>query len=970
MLELNAKEIAIIKAIHRNHKKLLENQMITHFGVYFEQSKHPEKLYSWIEKIEDSRLLANHYLDTIALSRAPSTISTLEKETAGSSYYFEKVKQLIPESIRNFLSDISSPNDNTLFNFVAAEVFSAALGKSITDILFDYFNNEFLGAPEDAQKEFNKNLEKQTEISNLIKKECERISIEIIKLFHFREMLLLGKISKSPIEPNARQEFIDRAKISNQSTETVHLAIEIYFARELSNIFNSGFKSFYRVHDVEIQSEHQSPLVKWINQMSESEKIRLAFTQEIQLKFMLLAKDFLLEKMNQQGVLARYPIIFSLLAGVILAPIVGVTMSIITGGAFLWAVAALSILVFALASIGTHLLIGKLSALTYKRSTDNRSHIQQSIDMINGEFLRLKKESSLKKETTSEIIENTRDFQKINQNFLLVTVGKEVARGSVSGWLREYASRYRHSKAIEIDLGDEYKELITQSRIQTQELIRSINHKKSTLLKKWIFDTMTYLRKEEHHSVIEEFELIPKIKEQVLEVVSQLNYIPPELLKFYSDSKEKGGLEGNESDFSHIKRFTPNYEKDKPQHNPYSHLCDTALNLFKKYEPLYASNCIFLGDPEYRQMLGIARRDQGEPITAENINIYLNNSYAFLLSLCHKIKPGLGLDPLQQSARVTDEFILYRMLLLKQLAAISESDNKEISNEVKIKIRLFIQKHFNQDTKIIFDDLENQMFLLNKEDQSSRIYKNNDHFEVLDTELDNILQAISLDIAYNSKNFTFIDVLGYFIDTFLKELGTQPAAIFAYGKAEQEINPQGTNYYLKTLTQYCENTDAFLQKYKTNKTLTATNILDCYEYNISLQVYRTQLRIVSSIKDINKLKATSETTEQIKLLLKSFQQLSEFAKRHCYSLKYDSSCYKLFKLIDTKTAQPNLSREWIKKLDAKEALIYMMDNLPNQLELSLGNNASMMFFSPVNRDKKEEQDNLEEHIVNTDLLPH
>lgn len=65
------------------------------------------------------------------------------------------------------------------------------------------------------------------------------------------------------------------------------------------------------------------------------------------------------------------------------------------------------------------------------------------------------------------------------------------------------------------------------------------------------------------------------------------------LLKFYSNSREKGGLGGNESDFSHIKRLTPIDAPDKPRHNPYNYLCDTALNLFKKYEPLYTSTCIF-----------------------------------------------------------------------------------------------------------------------------------------------------------------------------------------------------------------------------------------------------------------------------------------------------------------------------------------------------------------------------------------
>lgn len=32
MLELNDKETAVIKAIHHNHKKRLESQMITRFG--------------------------------------------------------------------------------------------------------------------------------------------------------------------------------------------------------------------------------------------------------------------------------------------------------------------------------------------------------------------------------------------------------------------------------------------------------------------------------------------------------------------------------------------------------------------------------------------------------------------------------------------------------------------------------------------------------------------------------------------------------------------------------------------------------------------------------------------------------------------------------------------------------------------------------------------------------------------------
>ncbi|WP_426741217.1 hypothetical protein, partial [Pseudomonas aeruginosa] len=107
----------------------------------------------------------------------------------------------------------------------------------------------------------------------------------------------------------------------------------------------------------------------------------------------------------------------------------------------------------------------------------------------------------------------------------------------------------------------------------------------------------------------------------------------------------------------------------------------------------------------------------------------------------------------------------------------------------------------------------------------------------------------------------------------------------------------------------------------------------------------------------------NETTEQIAILLKSFQQLTEFAKIHCYSLKPDSSCYRLFKLIENKALQSTLSRDWIRRLEAKEALIYMMDDLPNQLKLSSNYNVSSLFFSPINEDKRGKIENSEEIIA-------
>ncbi|WP_298627308.1 hypothetical protein [uncultured Legionella sp.] len=237
MPDLDSRERRIIEAIHRNFQQQIQNQMMTHYGIYLERSAHPEKIYSWIEKIEDTRLLANPYLDSLVHQSEAATPESLISETSGFWYYVGKMKQIIPESLRDFVADLSIQSSGfDLFNSVTAELFSVTLGNSITEVLYDYFNTQFTGNQEEAQKLFANTIDKQKELSGLIKQECGRISVELIKLFHFREMLLLGRMSRMASEPEVREEFIQRAKLKKQPPESINLAIELYFARELSTI--------------------------------------------------------------------------------------------------------------------------------------------------------------------------------------------------------------------------------------------------------------------------------------------------------------------------------------------------------------------------------------------------------------------------------------------------------------------------------------------------------------------------------------------------------------------------------------------------------------------------------------------------------------------------------------------------------------------------------------------------------------
>lgn len=951
MLSLDKREQIIIEAIQRNYHQLLDTRMVTHFSVYFKQSAHPEKIYSWIEAIEDIRLLSDRYLDSTAHNPNSSTANTITNNTNPSSYLANIVKTILPERISKLFFD---PNYSTEQTSFSSELVSLALGNSITGLLFDYFKKEYIGNKDETQKQFAEMIEKNSELSYLIKKECERLSVEIIKLFHFREMLLLGKISLNTLEPDARSAFILKAHLQNESFEEINSAIEVYYARELSKIFNQGFQGIYQVQDFEIKSELRSPFLKWLDKLFDSAEKRLAFTQEIQLKFMQLSSEFLLEQMNQPGFFAKNPKTYALISGLLVGPVVAATLAIIFGGPLIWGMAAIALVGFALASISTYFLITKIDRLLYQRTPMNRAQIQQSIDMVNNEFLRLQKEIIDRKDTSTEFIKSTKNFEQVNQKFMRLVEGKKVARGSVSGWLREYASRYRHSKAIEVDLGDEYKELIIQSKKQTKDLITSINNDYPLLLSQWITDSQTYISKAHHQEVVKDFELIQKIKEQVLEIVSQIKYIPPTLLHFYCLPLTQGGLAGNESDFAHIRRLAPNIENKKEGENPYSYLCETAQNLFKKFEPLYASSPIFYGDAEYRQMLGIPRGDYGEIVSSENIDSRLKNSYAFLLSLCQKVRPGLSLDPLIQQALVTDEFILYRMLLLKQLSTLCSLENKEVTAEFKTKIKAFIHDRFNIDPNVILDDLANQRFLLNKEVQTSFTYKNKDGFMVTEVELDNITQAIGLDIAYNSMSFQLKDVLDYYVTEFLNHQGTQPLEFFAYNATEQELNPQATQQFVGIITRHCYNTATFLQASVTNNALITTNILDCYRYNVSLQVYRTQLRIAKCLAELNTEQSNIHITTQSNYLCAAFLALDEFAKSNSYPLKINSALTPLFQLIETKASEQTPLREWINQLNTSKYDALLYQELTDEIHYPpRKRNATALFFNPV---EKEEAD--------------
>ncbi|WP_392536402.1 hypothetical protein [Legionella sp. 227] len=899
----------IITLIQKNHKELLQSKMVAHLRLKNKSLEDPEIIGAWVEKIAEVRTLENSYLNevtnspNIAEKIGSGALAALAGGGLGSAVFLAmKVFSTSPIGWVKELMGLGSGDSRSIVEQAASGVFSAALAALTTKILYDSFISSYSGDKSKAKEEFEREFKKEDGFSKLIKDKAENLSIQMIQLFHFREMLLLGKISDNANEIDARKKFIEIADLKNKSDEAINAAIEAYFLKELNKLFNLSFKELYDAHAKEIDLETSSPFRKWFHQHFDSTAVRQNSSQQIQLKFMELCRDYLLREMNEPGFFAKYPKTTATIGGILVGALVLGTLALALGGPVTWGIVAIALVAFAVAAVSTYLIVTHIDRLHYKRSAANREEIQQTVDQVENEFLRLNREIIESHETSELNIKQSKDFDKATHRFWGIGE-KQIARGSMEGWLREYATRYRHSKAIEIDLGDSFIELINESEKQTQDLVKELSAGKSTLLEQFIKDTKEYLLVPDNKKTIEEFELIQKIKEQVIHIVSSVETVPEQLLAFYELPINQGGLGGFKSDLSEAVKIAPIPVSAEPTKS-YEGLLKSAKIIYKNKEPLFEGKKWFKGDAALREMLGLPGRIndlQCSNVTSSTIDEYLNNSYEFLFRLNPRIYPGNALNPLEQQTVVSPEFLLYRTLLLRQLADLCDTTNYEIALDVKTKIRKFVKERLQIDDKLVFDDLQNQKLMMEKHDDSSR-YFNGSGQTFYFCELDNVAHAIHVDIAYNSVNIKPRTTLDFYINLFLQNEGQIKSGVFAYGKASSDLNPQGTKEYVDRVNEYINNTLGFIRAYPKNEALIATGIMECYKHSVSVQVYQIMYRIIKDIKEIEQQGLQNDP--KIDFLRQALTALTNYSSNNCFPLKEESSLKKLLNSIQNPADLP------------------------------------------------------------------
>ena len=556
--------------IKKNHDDFLSRTMITHLGL-IEENKDNNKIAKCVEHIRSYYNFKAIYLNrSIKQQSAESklghgALAALLGIGAGSLLFLSSKSSSIAEAF----NPVSSVND------VASGAFSTLIGAGVSVVAYQAWLRSSKAPAVDDFEQFN-NAMKKAGFSN---DRYSELSAKLVKLFHFRECLLLGL--KDNFDINFKNEFKQKYLINNEEIDddTINDAIEVFFLDKLTSLFNKSFTNIYNIHDDEINEEkNEFKIIRWIKSLFENEEDRKKFTQELQIQFMEQCLNFLEQQMLELGYLAQYPLLTTSITGIMSGAITFSLLTILTPFLTFTAI-NISLVITVSSMMGMYYAVENFDYVKYQRGNDNRLSLGKTIKHITKECYRLRALVKNVVETTNEDLTQLDYYQEqipdngFDTEFHFFTEPEKfIAVGAHSAWAREYATRYRHSKRIEIDLKERNEKIITSSKAQSNDLYEFLikvmtssnsGHSKKAREKinKFIEDTKAYLLDKENNLFINKFELIQKIRQQILDLVSKIptnvqSNLPQELEKFYTSPISQGGLEGSLFDLKHARTLS------------------------------------------------------------------------------------------------------------------------------------------------------------------------------------------------------------------------------------------------------------------------------------------------------------------------------------------------------------------------------------------------------------------------------
>lgn len=878
------------RLIKENHRKYLEKNMVTHLEMAG-HLKQARLVGRYVEQIGDYRETQNDYLDSAV--EQPSSAAKIGHGVlagllgigiAGAAYYAQKISS--PTDVINPLAGAKN---------IVGGVFSAALGAGAGYLAYQaWLASTGRVADDDARKEFDAEMKK----AGFTEKKYEELSKELVKLFHYRECLLLGlqDNAKQDMRQDFKKKHLPDGKPFNE--EALNAAIEVYFLDELNKLFNQAFVDIYDIQDQKIQDEKQEyKIISWLKSYFAKPEERERFTQQLQIEFMNQCLRYLTAQMVEPSFVAKHPYVTASIGGLIAGSIALGLAAVIIGGPISAGILAIGLVITCLAAVGAYFAVNNIDSLRFKRDKENRDALQHARDDIINESARLKRLIKEVVPTTDKDLKQLETYSAENASggfaayFNIFSSGKQIAMGASTAWIREYAIRYRHSKQVEINLSEHHKGIITNGDQQTKEMqdlllteMRSdVRGALPVKLKNFIDHTHAYLQNRDNKDFIQRFELVEKIKQQVLEIVAAVpqgtrqTTLPQELVDFYTLPVAKGGLGGLVQDLEQVRSLAPIVapEEAVDELHPYYQMLVTAqrFNYALTQDPNKGS--IFIGDADYRAMLGLRIDSPSDRIEAKinagNIQSYLNHSLDFLYSLNKplKIDDSTNLDTPFVN---TKEFVLYRTLLIKQLAHLADPSNPRVSNEVRREIERFAREKLHIDPKVVFDDVLHQGLFIQQDTLSPRLKYLGRERPVSDLEY--IADAIRLDLAYASKPVTPRMMIAQEAVDFLFDKGEK--TIFSYGRSADELPPETTVEYVEKIRDTIATTRAFMAALAERNTLKKTGALASYVHDCIREIKNLREQIAALDREVPV--KTAEGPFKSKELAQADQLLTEYQK--------------------------------------------------------------------------------------------
>ncbi|WP_133129329.1 hypothetical protein [Legionella yabuuchiae] len=823
------------RLIKQNHKRYLENNMLTHLELTGGLKK-AKLVEEYTKKIIHFRPTKERYLD-----------GAIQQLPLSSRIGHGALSALLGLGVRGLTASATHKIG------ISSGAFSTVLATGASNIAYRAWKESVQNASEDfstfqeAMKEAGFNDERYN-----------ALSAALVKLFHFRECILLKLEDNNGI--NIREEFKMRyfPQEKGFDEDALNLAIEAYFLDELNTLFNSAFKDIYELQEDTIKREKKNNIFAWLKKFFEKPEHRQRFSQQMQIQFMEECLNYLETEIAEPSFYARYPYVSVSVMGLV-GGLVALSLAAAVIGGPIIGIVGIGLLGACLAGAGSYWALKKVDSVKYKRTGSNREAIASTIHNVTNECRRLDRLIKNAVETSTEDVKlllkyhnngSQSTFEKLCWFFIH---HQEIAMGASSAWLREYASRYRHSKTIEIELGKAHQGIIENSEKQTLELqtqltewmLKGADKSLPKKIQQFIYDTHDYLRKPEHHVFIERFELLEKIRQQILEIVSSLPYISnktplPELLtKFYTLPAYQGGLGGQLEDLTMARLLCP-----------ITFPLDTLLLTAQRVSFAQSRNAhqayLLKGDNFYRKLLGLSIQSDFEltehNITPGNINCYLKHSFDFLFSLNDGIQIQQNDINLTKPFRLSYEFVLYRTLLIKQLASIADPNNLRTDPIVRSEINRWIEDHLNINPTVVFNDVVNQSLFLDDEPSYVTIS------DPLGTphpasDISFIAETMRLDLAYVSRLYTPRMLIDQEAKDFLSTRKTSEKLLFCQSNTHKLMTPEDTKAYHMKIEQLILNTSLFIAHLAQNNTIKKSKTLDCYLQDMLQEIDDLVVRI-------------------------------------------------------------------------------------------------------------------------------